>query len=547
MVFALEKNLDKRTIFLTMLSYYKKRPDIFIMEIMGIKLNLYQRILVRGFFQNKISMWAMGRGLGKSWLAAVCLVAYCLLNPNTKAGILAPSFRQAKSVIKEKIIDELMNQSPFLREEVKSINCSIQQAEITFCNGSWIKAFPMGVGNEGEKIRGARLNVILVDEYAYVGKEVVNMVITPMMVVKRDYKVGKNKLERVEESNKFLMTSTMNYRFNHFFQDLKKAFENISRKTSESVFAISLTYKMGLLVGLFDESVINKAKLEMLSEVFDMEYMAIAPRLVDGAWINYDDLMRCCNLDHFETNGDSIFHYIMAVDVARQEGQDNTIIMIFKLIWVNDHYEAEVVYIKSLNGCKFEDQSKKVREILSKYPTTQTIFMDTQTIGLALKDELAKPYFDEVNQCWYNPLIDMNDEVAMKNIAETNGIPIIYGIKPTAEINHKMGYSVKKYTQKHWIHFYGNETGDNKEDLTMEEKLLLRETQYMCSEVMSMKTKINGQWIKFYTDDVLKDRWSCLCYGLFGVDIKYEEKIAREKKGSSKVAIKRRFNNDREN
>lgn len=547
MVFALEKNKDKKTLFLIMVGYYKKRPDNFIIEVMGIRLNLYQRVLVRGFFQNKISIWAMGRGLGKSWLAAVCLVAYCLLNPNTKSGVLAPSFRQAKSVVKEKIIDDILNRSSFLKGEIKSYNCSVQQAEIVFLNGSFIRAFPMGVGNEGEKIRGARLNIILVDEYAYVGKEVVNMVITPMMVVKRNYKVGDIEEENIEESNKFLMTSTMNYRFNHFFQELKANFEKISKGTTEKVFAISLTYEMGLLVRLFDESVIEKAKLEMSSEIFDMEYNAIAPRLVDGAWISYDDLMGCCNLENYETLGYENFHYIMSVDVARQEGQDNTIIMILKLVWINDHYEPEVVYIKSLNGCKFEDQAKKVREILSKYPTTQTIFMDTQTIGLALKDELAKPYFDEINQCWYNPLIDMNDEVAMSNIAETNGIPIIYGIKPTAEINHKMGYSVKKYTQKRWIHFYGNETGDNKEDLTMEEKLLLRETQYMCSEVMSMKTKINGQWIKFYTDDILKDRWSCLCYGLFGVDIKYEEKIAREKKGSSKVVIKRRFNNDREN
>ena len=103
MVFALEKNKDKKTLFLIMVGYYKKRPDNFIVEVMGIRLNLYQRVLVRGFFQNKISIWAMGRGLGKSWLAAVCLVAYCLLNPNTKAGVLAPSFRQAKSVVKEKI------------------------------------------------------------------------------------------------------------------------------------------------------------------------------------------------------------------------------------------------------------------------------------------------------------------------------------------------------------------------------------------------------------------------------------------------------------
>ena len=137
----------------------------------------------------------------------------------------------------------------------------------------------------------------------------------------------------------------------------------------------------------------------------------------------------------------------------------------------------------------------------------------------------------------------MNDPVAMANLNETHGVPIIYGIKPSAEINHSMGYSAKTFTQKHWLHMYSDKTGEKTEDvLTLEEKKLLAETKMCCSEVMSMKTKVNGMFIKFYTNDILKDRWSCLCYGLYGLDLKYKEKIGKQKEEVTKIVIRRRFN-----
>ena len=55
----------KRHIFRKAVAFYKRYPDIFTEEVLEIKLNLYQRILMRAFFRCKYSTWVLSRGLGK--------------------------------------------------------------------------------------------------------------------------------------------------------------------------------------------------------------------------------------------------------------------------------------------------------------------------------------------------------------------------------------------------------------------------------------------------------------------------------------------------
>ena len=42
-------------------------------------------------------------------------------------------------------------------------------------------------------------------------------------------------------------------------------------------------------------------------------------------------------MQKLETKGVKNFEYIMSVDVARMDGEDNTVMMIFKLRWFKNH------------------------------------------------------------------------------------------------------------------------------------------------------------------------------------------------------------------
>ena len=158
------------------------------------------------------------------------------------------------------------------------------------------------------------------------------------------------------------------------------------------------------------------------------------------------------------------------------------------------------------------------------------------TIGQGLSDELAKDYYDDETEKWYPPLIDMNDDTAMAALNKTKGVPIIYGIKATPEINHRLGYAVKTFTEKGWLHMYPFRVEENR-DLRLEEKQLIMETEATRMEVMNIETfGVHGGWVRFGTRSRRKDRWSALGMGLYGIRLIYEE---RDKQEDDSVAFVR--------
>lgn len=137
----------KREIYTEAVEYFRQHPDQFTEDVMEVKLNLYQKVMMRAFFKYSFLVWVMCRGTGKTFLGVLCLVVYGLLFSNSKIGIIAPSFRQAKNALQEKYKDELCTMSPFLSQEEKNFSCSVQKARVEFFNGSWIEAYPLG--NDG--------------------------------------------------------------------------------------------------------------------------------------------------------------------------------------------------------------------------------------------------------------------------------------------------------------------------------------------------------------------------------------------------------------
>lgn len=526
-----DKYRKRRKLLAESIVFFRKYPEIFCEQVLEIKLNLYQKVLLRAFFDSKYSLWVLSRGLGKTWLGALALVIYCMLYKGTLAGVIAPSFRQSKILVEDKIIKDLMDRSPFLRSEIQKVVVSQAEARVEFYNGSRIMAVPTGDGN---KIRGYRFHVLMCDEYAQIKKEILDLVVNPMMNVKRGYEVGKTDYDD-ELGNRLLVTSSAYYQHNHLYHLTRQYVDEIVNGNDKYFVAI-LDYRIGLEVGLFDDDHIEKEKKRLSALDFGMEYECIFPNLAENSWINPDDLINCSVLTHIETEGINGYNYIIGLDVARVEGNDNTIAHVVKLVPRKGYVQKHLVYTLSMNGEKFEVQAKKIRDLLKKYPNTIRIFMDTNGLGVGLADELSKPYFDVEEQKEYPPLIDMNDEQAMREI--TNGVPLIYGIKPTNEINHKMGMAVKTATQKHHLKMYSLEAGDDKvmidEILTQEEELQILEAEATRRECIMIQAKPNGNFFKFEPaikkgKGSRKDRWSALGFALYGAELIEEEKNKKPK------------------
>ena len=175
-----EETLRKRKLIAESILYFREKPDVFCEEVLEITLNLYQKVTLRAFFNSKYSMWVWSRGLGKTWLGALALIIYGMLYKGTLIGVVAPSFRQSKVLVQDKIIKDLMDRSDFLRSEISRTVVSQAEATVEFYNGSRIMAIPTG---DGSKIRGYRFHVLMADEYANIPAEILDLVINPIKFI----------------------------------------------------------------------------------------------------------------------------------------------------------------------------------------------------------------------------------------------------------------------------------------------------------------------------------------------------------------------------
>lgn len=508
----------KKKLLADKIEYYREHIDVFCEEYLGIPLNLYQKVSLRAMAKYNFIVLVWSRGLGKTWTSAVYVCCMAILYPNLRIGIIAPSFRQSKMLVEDKIDNDLCIRSDALRQEIVDSKNGTDQLIRKFANNSQIIAIP--VGNSGAKIRGGRFSIIIADEYAQMNPNVVQSVIKPMMVSKLDYKVDADEDEDFFDM-KFISISSAFFKFNHLYEFFKDTVMQIANG-SKKHYASCLDYKVGLDVGLYNESVIEEAKRTYSKLDFDMEYNATFPDLSDDNWISPTDLMACSNLMNMDLQFDPNYKYIMGLDVARTAGNDNTAIVILKLVPDNKKkiLERHLVYQKILNGKTFNEQATEIRKILNKFPCDE-IHMDTTGLGLGLSDELAKPSIDPITNEIEPALCDVNNEEHKNDIPDGNFI--IHGHKFSLDFNHQLGMSVKQNTQKRLLRMYSQEALDSISNPTMEEILMLDEAEKTRREIMSIEARPRGNFLTFDVprggmSEGRKDRWTATGLALLGSD-----------------------------
>jgi hypothetical protein len=518
-----------------LIAFYRQRPDVCCEDLLGIKLNLYQKLLIRGSWNKRFVMWLLSRGLAKSWTGMVFLVLKAMLYRKILLGIIAPSFAQARRVLLDKLEREIMDLSPMLLLEKDKFPKSQDDTSITFFNGSRIKAVSSGQGDKSSQ-RGDRFQVILADEYAQLKKEVIDRVINPSMNNKANYKVGQKNKDGFK--NQLIIASTSFYRFNHLWEEFK-IYLNAMLESDNDYVIFAFPYQVGIDVGLYDEVFIAKEKRRLSKEDFEMEYCNCFPAVSDNSWIDPRDVEACACLNTFYLYGNDEYETCIGVDVARTPGGDNTAMHVGRLLpQKNGDIDVDIVRTVTMNGATFAEQHKMLRSLLKDYPRTIRIGMDIQGLSKGLYDECIKPYWDAELQKELPPLIDMNDKQAIANIK--NGILIIYGILGSAELNHNMGLLVKKYTQKRRIRFYhAGTSNDDGRDLTLMEAAQIAEARATQVELLKIEAKPSGNYLKFDLPDTMKgskfhrkDRWSACGHLLYVVNQIEEERQEGEDCGS---------------
>ena len=87
-------------------SYYRANIHRFIQDYLHVQLKLFQVILVLMMQEAATIVLIAARGIGKTFIGALYLVARCILYPGTKVCIASGTRGQAMTVI-EKIMTEI--------------------------------------------------------------------------------------------------------------------------------------------------------------------------------------------------------------------------------------------------------------------------------------------------------------------------------------------------------------------------------------------------------------------------------------------------------
>ena len=134
-------------------------PIKFCVEDLGFNPTKYQRDLAEKFVKHQFIAARWCRQSGKSHMIAALLLWYALIHSNTYIGIVGPSWRQTKLIIR-KI-------NTFLRKLPKGTYYKPQRTIVRLTNGSTIEAFP----NNPDTIRGPSLNVVYMDEANFIAND----------------------------------------------------------------------------------------------------------------------------------------------------------------------------------------------------------------------------------------------------------------------------------------------------------------------------------------------------------------------------------------
>ena len=528
-------------------SFYRQNIHRFAIDYLGIQLKPFQVVLLYMIERNLKSCLITSRGLGKSWLIALYCCCRAILYPGQKIIVSCETKEQSRNLIREKIVNELMNMSPNLRKEInpREIKIGTNESYVKFKNGSTITAI-----NASENTRGKRAHILVVDEYVQIknGFDTLTKILQPFLQVVRQPKYLQNpKYTHLQEENKQIYASSAWYA-DHWSYDLYKDYVE-KMLIGESSFVCNLPYDVALKYGLMTQKRLDEIMNDpnLSEEAFLMEYSAMFYDLGEGAYIKPSDIINNrtivkpwyppTDIEYIAEKGKRNISWkedrtskqelrVLGCDIALAQGDknDNTVIHYSVSIPKGDKYITEVRYSEAINGGTAKAIALRLKQLYFD-GDCDYIVMDIAGLGLAVLDALGEYTFDTERDIKYPPMCCFNKEDKKERCGYREAIPCIYGIVANEEINNAIAVTLKASLNNHTLKFLVNEfegedwLNENKNFQMLEasEKVRLMypyvQTTLTQMEIIKLQTEITRKGIKLVEfGSNRKDRYSALAY-----------------------------------
>lgn len=540
-------------------SFYRENPHRFAEDYLGVKLKLFQKILVYLCFKYPFFTFLASRGLGKSWLIALIAIIKCILYPGSIVVIASGTKGQAEKIVINKIKMDLWEKHPNIRKEISDISVSQRKTGCTFYNGSQIITV-----TANDNARGERANLIIVDEHRLIKKDVYEKVIEPFATYLRQPGFMSNpKYNDYEDvPNQIIFMSSAYYKSHWIFTDAEDCIKSMIEGDGTR-FVTAIPYQLGI-----KERIINKQYIKNIMKksdfdpaTFGMEYKCQFFGEASGAFLKLIDFDKNRKLykayiprptyqisediekygkprpKHFTKQEDE--KRLISVDVSMVPGKknDNTIMTFIRLLPTKNggYYIKHISNSIAMHGLHSDIQAMRIKRYFYDFEADY-IVMDTNGNGISIFDSLAKVSYDDETGQEYPAFGCFNKEEYEDRVLDDNPDNVIFSITPNVDVNHNAAWKVKGDLEKGRIQLlvdinaalsqmYKNLDSVISIDEEAEQLQPFVSTTMMINETISLEKKVvQERFTKLVESGAArKDRYSSLSYGIYFASILEEE------------------------
>lgn len=519
-------------------SFYRANPHRFVGDFFNIKLKVFQQILLMMMMKNHYFMYFASRGQGKTFLTAIYILVRAILFPESKIVIAAGQRSQSIEVIEK--IKEILTNAPLVEREITDVRTGFTNAGVDFHNGSWIKTV---TANDGA--RGARANVLIVDEFRMVDWNVISTVLRKFLTAERRPKyLDKPEYEHLAERNQELYLSSAWYKHHWSYTRFKTYAKGMAE--GKKYFVAGLPYQLAIKENLLNrEQVLDEFEEDDFDiTMFEMEMESLFFGESEKAFFKYEDIEpnRVIQKAFYPNHVHSLIKdklikkqskgtgeiRLLTADIATMAGKENdaSIFSIIRLIPNGMSYIREITYMESLEGGHTESQAIRLKEMYGEFDA-DFLVIDTMGGGIGVYDALIRPLFDREKGIQYESWTCINDKDMAERCTDPNAKEVIYSVKATAAMNSEMAISFKDGLTKGTIRLLAQENDAKSmlrgikgyNSLPDETKVMLEypyiQTTLLANEMINLEGERTDRGLVKLREQRSgrKDRYSSVSYG----------------------------------
>ena len=344
-----------------------------------------------------------------------------------------------------------------LREEILFKTESKLDPVIEFKNGSTVN-----IVTAADSSRGARANLLIIDEYRLVDKEIVDSVLRRFLANSRHPKyLDDPQYYHLQEDNAQIYLSSAWIKQHWAYEKYKATIKQMA--AGKSYFCCNLPYQISVRNGL-------KKMSEIINEMTEADFDPVKWKIeMEGKWLgeaenalfDNDSLSACRKIEkaHYpldvrnKCGKDAKKMYaakakdeirLVFADIAlmssKRHKNDASCFGIMRLTpnAARNDYLRDICYLESWTGQHSESTALQIRKLYDEFDCDY-IVMDANGVGLPIFDLLVgNTLVDHATGLEYYPLACCNDEEMNARCLYPNNPKVIWSIKAHAQLNSDM-------------------------------------------------------------------------------------------------------------